>query len=67
MPVGFPPKPPSPIPFYRVPKTPGKSKTDPVAGQVVLQYKKFCAPASSGTTTKPLAPGKNFPNFVPSL
>jgi hypothetical protein len=46
MPVCFPPKPPRPISFYRIPETPGKSKTNSAAIQAILQYKKLRAPAA---------------------
>jgi hypothetical protein len=35
MPVGLPPKPSGPVPFYRVTEFTGKGKGDPVAGQGV--------------------------------
>ncbi|GHV93875.1 hypothetical protein AGMMS50293_01950 [Spirochaetia bacterium] len=67
MPVGFPAKPPGPVPFHRIPETPGKGKTYPVMGQTVFQNKKFRTPTSGGTAAKTPATAKNFPNLVPSL
>jgi hypothetical protein len=67
MPVGFPAKPPGPVPFYCIPETPGKGKTYPVMGQTVFQNKKFRTSAACGTAGKTSATAKNFPNLVPSL
>ena len=62
MPVGLPAKPPGPVSFHRVPETPGKRKTYPVAGQAVFQHKELRAAAAESLT-----PAENFPNLVPSL
>jgi hypothetical protein len=45
-----------------VPELAGKSKTYPVIGHIVFQYKKLCAPAVILFTF-----AKNLPNLLPSL
>jgi hypothetical protein len=62
MPPGFPAKPPGAVPLYRIPKTTGKGKTNPAAGQAVFKHKQFCAAAAKGPS-----PAKNRPNIAPSL
>jgi|TergutMp193P3_1026864.scaffolds.fasta_scaffold00060_20 hypothetical protein len=61
-PVRFPAKTPRPVSSHRVSKPSGKSKANPVVGQIILQYKKFRAPAA-----KPPALAKNLFDLVPSL
>jgi len=61
-PESFTAKTPGAIPDNGIPKTPGKGKTYPVVGQIVLQYKKLRAPAAI-----PLTLAKNLFDLIPSL
>jgi hypothetical protein len=58
VPVCLSPQTPCAISLYGVSKATGEGKADPVAGQFVLQYIKFCPPACY-----PPAFVKNLPNF----
>jgi len=62
MPVNLAADSPGTVSGNRSPKPSGKSKTNPIVGQFILQNKKLRAPA-----TKPLTLAKNLFDLVPSL